>query len=358
MGSRIYNGMIPLMVDMVSATMGPQVGAMLASAPLGTKPYEPGLECSPRENMKLLLEHKTPKYLPIGGDSYPITPDIICERSYENKTGPDWFGCKWTFEKGIGATIVKPGDESLDTIVGWRDKVKFPDLDALDWEECAKGIEKYYDDNRMSDWWLQVGLFERLHSLLGMTGALEALMEDEDEVAEFFEALTEHKIKIIKYLTKYFRAEMICYHDDWGFNKDGFIPTDIFERIIAPNLKKIVQAAHDGGAYFNMHSDGRIERYIPYMIDAGVDMWNPAQTVNDVAAIKREYGDRLILNGAMDELWTDSPNADEEKLREYVREKVRVLSPGGGFMATPGTFTARNKAILTDELRKLRRCYD
>ena len=56
----------------------------------------------------------------------------------------------------------------MDSIEGWKDKVKFPDLDVLDWEECTKGIEKYYDDNRMSDWWLQVGLFERLHSLLGM----------------------------------------------------------------------------------------------------------------------------------------------------------------------------------------------
>ena len=52
------------------------------------------------------------------------------------------FGCIWTFEPGIGATIVKPGDEPLDSIEGWKDKVKFPDLDALDWEECAKGIEK------------------------------------------------------------------------------------------------------------------------------------------------------------------------------------------------------------------------
>ena len=64
--------------------------------------------------------------------------------------------------------------------------------------------------------------------------ALEALIEDEEEVAEFFDALTEHKIKIIRNLTRYFRVEMICYHDDWGYNKDGFIPPRIFERLIAP----------------------------------------------------------------------------------------------------------------------------
>ena len=351
--------MLPLMIDMVSATAGPEVGQMLKNAPLGTKPYNPDLPCSPRENMKLLLEHKIPKYLPMSGDTYPIAPDIVCERSYDNKTGPDWFGCKWSYEPGIGATIVKPGDEMLDSIEDWQNKITFPDIDALDWEECAQGIAKYYDDNRMSDWWFQVGLFERLHSLLGMQNALESLIIDEDEVAEFFDALTEHKIRVIRKLTSHFRVEMICYHDDWGYNKDGFIPPELFKRLIAPNLKKIVRAAHEGGAYFNMHSDGRIERYIPYMIEAGVDMWNPAQTVNDLAAIKREYGDRLVLNGAMDEGWTNDPAADEDKLRAYVRDKVDLLGAGGGYLASPGTFNGRNKAIMTDELRKYgRHFYD
>ena len=145
---------------------------------------------------------------------------------------------------------------------------------------------------------------------------------------------------------------MICYHDDWGYNKDGFIPPRIFERLIAPNLKKIVKAAHEGGAYFNMHSDGRIERYIPYMAEAGADMWNPAQTVNDVVAVKKEFGDRLVLNGAMDEPWTNDKNASEEKLRAFVRDKVNVLGKNGGFYANPSTFNGHNKAIMSDELRK------
>lgn len=357
MGKRIYNGMLPLMVDMVSATVSPEVGKAIAAAPLGTKPYDPNLPCSPRENMKLLLEHKIPRYLPMSGDTYPITPDIICERSYDNKTGPDWFGCNWTFEAGIGATIVKPGDEMLDSIEGWQKKIVFPDLESLDWKECAEGLAPYYDENRMSDWWFQVGLFERLHSLMGMQNALEALIIDEDEVAEFFDALTQHKIAVIRKLTSHFPVEMICYHDDWGFNKNGFIPPEIFKHLIAPNLKKIVKAAHEGGAYFNMHSDGKIDAYIPYMIEAGVDMWNPAQSVNDLAAIKREYGDRLVINGAMDDPITDRVDVPEEMLRAYAREKVDLLGKGGGFFASPTTFNMRNKKILTDELRKYGRYF-
>lgn len=359
MSERIYNSMVPMMVDMITAIGGPDAGQMVANAPIGELPYDETLPISPKENMKLLLEHKVPRYLPMAGSLVTLAPDVIVERSPDNKTGKDWFGCLWTFEPSIGATIVKPGTEMLDSLEGWQDKVKFPDLDAIDWGESAQGMEKYYDSNRMSDWWVSIGPFERLHSLLGMENALVALVEDIDLVGEFFEAFTDYKVKLIKKLTTHFKVDMICFHDDWGCNQNGFIPPAVFKKIFVPNMKKIVDAVHDGGAYFNLHSDGRIERYIPDIVAMGIDMWNPAQVVNDLAWIKREYGDRLVLNGGMDDLWTNSNDASEEDLRRYAREKVDFLGKNGGFYANPGTFNMRNKGIMNDELKIYgRHCYE
>lgn len=351
MSNRIYNSMIPIMVDMITAISGPEIGAALAAAPAGPKPIDESLPCSPKENLLLVLEHKTPKFLPVTGDTVTMAPDVIVERSPDNKDGKDWFGVHWTFESGIGATMVKPGTEIMDSLVGWEDKVVFPDLEAIDWEESARGMEQYYDPNRMSDWWLSIGPFERLHTLLGMENALIALIEDQDVVAEFFEAFTDYKVKLIKKLTSHYNVDMINFHDDWGNNLNGFIPPHIFERLLVPNMIKVVEAAHDGGAYFNLHSDGKIERYMPAIVEMGVDMWNPAQAVNDLAMIKREYGNRLVLSGGMDEGWTNDPGASEEKLRAYAREKADVLGAGGGFLANPGTFTMRNKGIMVDELK-------
>lgn len=352
MGDRIYNSMVPMMVDMIAAIAGPEAGQAIANMPPGPKPFDETLPCTPKENLKLALDHKIPVYLPMAGDTVTMAPDVIVERSPDNRTGKDWFGSLWTFEPSIGATMVAPGTELLDSLEGWQDKVVFPDLEAIDWEESARGMEQYYDPNRMSDWWVSIGLFERLHSFLGMENALIALLEDEDLVAEFFEAFTDYKVKLIKKLTTHYKVDMICYHDDWGNNANGFIPPDVFERLFVANTKKIVDATHDGGAYFNMHSDGKIELYMHHMVDMGMDMWNPAQTVNDLVKLKAEYGNRIVFNGGMDELWTNDINADEEKLRAFAREKADVLGKGGGFYASPGTFTMRNKGIMNDELRK------
>lgn len=352
MSQRVYNSLSPMIIDMMTAINGPEVGKMLASAPPGPKPFDETLPCTPKENLKLMLDRKIPKYLPITGDFVSMAPDVIVERSPDNKTGKDWFGSLWTLEPSIGATMVKPGDELLDSIVGWEDKIKFPDLEAIDWEESAKGMEQYYDPNRMSDWWVSIGPFERLHTFLGMENALIALLEDEDEVASFFEAFTEYKIQLIKKLTTHYKVDMICFHDDWGCNTNGFIPPAIFERLLYPNMKKIVEATHDGGAYFNLHSDGKIELYMQYIVDMGVDMWNPAQTVNDLVKMKAEYGNQVAFCGGMDEAWTNDPEVSEEKLRAYAREKADTLGKGGGFFAKPGTFTMRNSGIMVDELKK------
>jgi len=349
--------MTPIMVDMITAISGPEVGEMLAKAPIGPVPFDETLPITPKENMKLLLEHKVPRYLPVYGDTITLAPDVIVERSPDNKTGKDWFGALWTFEPSIGATMVKPGSEIMSSLKDWKDNVVFPDLEAIDWEESAHGMEKYYDPNRMSDWWLSIGLLERLDAFLGMENAMYVMMEEEELVAEFFEAFTDYKVKLIKKLTTHYKVDMICFHDDWGFNQNGFIPIDIFKRLFVPNMKKIVDAAHDGGAYFNMHSDGRVELYIPYMVELGMDMWNPAQSVNDLAWIKREYGDRLVLNGGMDELWTGAENAAEKDLRAFARKKVDLLGKGGGFFANPGTFNMKNKKIMGDELKKYGRYF-
>ena len=352
MSERIYNSMTPIMVDMITAIAGVEIGQRLANAPIGPTSFDQTLPITPKENMKLMLERKLPRYLPMAGDTIALAPDVIVERSPNNVTGADWFGCLWTFVPSIGATMVKPGTEMLDSLKNWKDKVVFHDLESIDWEESAAGMEKYYDPNRMSDWWLSIGPFERLHCFLGMQNALISLIEEEKNVAEFFEAMTDYKIKLIKKLTTHYKVDMINFHDDWGNNHDGFFPPEMFKRLFVPNMKRIVDAVHDGGAYFNLHSDGRVERYVPYMVEFGVDLWNPAQSVNDLAMIKREYGKHISLSGGMDELWTGRDTADEESLRKFAREKADFLGKGGGFFGNPGTFNMRNKAIMNDELKK------
>lgn len=60
-------------------------------------------------------------------------------------------------------------------------------------------------------------------------------------------------------------------------------------------MKRIVQYVKGRGVYFDLHSDRKIENYIPYVVDMGCDMWNPAQCCNDLGKIKKMYGKQLVI---------------------------------------------------------------
>ena len=78
--------------------------------------------------------------------------------------------------------------------------------------------------------------------------------------------------------------------------------------MLVPYLKRIVDAAHDLGIYFELHSCGKNEMLVPAMIEAGVDMWN-GQPMNDKKMLVERYGDKMIFTH---EVNLEPDAADEE----------------------------------------------
>ena len=85
-----------------------------------------------------------------------------------------------------------------------------------------------------------------------------------------------------------------------------FSPKQIHEFLI-PRMQRIIDLAHEAGAYVFHHSDGAIRRIIPDMIATGIDVLNPIQwrcPGMEREAIKRDFGDQLIFHGGMDNQYT------------------------------------------------------
>ena len=78
-----------------------------------------------------------------------------------------------------------------------------------------------------------------------------------------------------------------------------------------------------------------MEPFLSRLIDLGVDVFHclePMPNV-DMASIKATYGDRLCFWGAID-IKRTMPG-DAAGIEQEVRERVRVLAPGGGFVLAP-----------------------
>lgn len=343
------NTMVVVMQDMLTAMYGEEVTKAIMS-----KKPEPrtDLPISPRENLKLVLDHKQPRYMPSSSDMVAILPDILLERPPHNKGGKDWFGVEWEYGPKGGAPMVKPGTEICEDITDWKNSITIPNLDLIDWAASAKEMEAFYHPDKMNSFWIMNGPFERLHAIIGIENAFMAMYDEPEAVHEYMEFITEYKIKLLGKVIDHYKVDIILFHDDWGSAQNGFFPVPIFEEFIFPYMKRIVQYVKSRGVYFDMHSDGKVELYIPHMVEMGCDMWNPAQCCNDLLEIKKKYGDKLVLSGGMDDYFLDSSSITEEELRQYVRDKVDHLAIGGGFIPKPGAKTLKNNGILMDELAK------
>jgi uroporphyrinogen decarboxylase len=87
-----------------------------------------------------------------------------------------------------------------------------------------------------------------------------------------------------------------------------------------------------------MHTDGAVLPLIEDLIETGADILNPVQTstsgMDDTAALKEKFGDRLAFHGAMD-VQQMMPGATHEELRWEVARRMKDLGSDGGYIIAP-----------------------
>ena len=131
---------------------------------------------------------------------------------------------------------------------------------------------------------------------------------------------------------------MITYvAEDMGSQESlMFSPKQIHEFLI-PRMKRVIDLAHQAGAYVFHHSDGAVRPIIPDMIAAGIDVLNPIQwrcKGMEREGLKRDFGDALVFEGAMDNQYT-LPFGTVEEVRQEVRDNIRILGSGSGYLLAP-----------------------
>jgi len=83
------------------------------------------------------------------------------------------------------------------------------------------------------------------------------------------------------------------------------------------------------------HTCGSIVDLLDDFSESGIDILNPVQCSAhgmDPAFLKRAYGDRFVFWGAGVDTQSTLPFGTPDQVYEQVRERIHILSPGGGFV--------------------------
>ncbi|MHB9025958.1 MAG: uroporphyrinogen decarboxylase family protein [Armatimonadota bacterium] len=123
--------------------------------------------------------------------------------------------------------------------------------------------------------------------------------------------------------------------NDLGSQTGPLLGVDLFRRFILPHLRRLIDLGHDYGMKVMMHCCGGFAPLIPSLIEAELDALHAVQSTccgMDLAVLKKEFGDRMVFNGAIDSHHI-LINGTPDYVREQTRAVLDIMMPGGGYIA-------------------------
>ena len=134
-------------------------------------------------------------------------------------------------------------------------------------------------------------------------------------------------------------VQIIQFGDDLGMQDRPLMSRSMYQKYLMPGHQKLFQYVHQNSncAVF-LHSCGSIYPLIPDLITAGIDILNPVQTSAknmDPAQLKADFSNQITFWGGGCDTQCVLPFATPDEVAKHVRERVKILAPGGGFVFNP-----------------------
>lgn len=131
--------------------------------------------------------------------------------------------------------------------------------------------------------------------------------------------------------------DLVFVRNDFGTQTGPLLSVEHFNRFIAPCIRRIVTAAHRYDIKVLFHSSGGIRPLLPSLLATGIDALHALQpdcAGMHPAAIKEEFGHRVVLSGGIDARGALLHGSAVE-VHRTVLETLDTLADGGGYLAAP-----------------------
>jgi len=260
-------------------------------------------------------------------------------------TGPslpkdtDIFGCCFqniSYGRGVYQECIYHPLVKYETVEEIKQSYRWPSPDWYDYSEIPGQIMG------REDYPIRGGGSEPFLTYKNLRGQEQALIDLilNPEMVHFcldklFDLCYENTLRIYKTIPD---KVMITYvAEDLGSQEDLMYSPEQIHQFFIPRMKRMMDLAHQAGAFVFHHSDGAIRKIIPEMIKAGIDVLNPIQwrcKGMEREGLKRDFGNKIVFHGGMDNQYTLAFGSKEE-IRQEVIDNLRILGKEGGYILAP-----------------------
>lgn len=267
---------------------------------------------------------------------FPVVWDAVTmlDASLSGDSYIDAWGAVWRHKETDPGAIPLVNDDNkvIKDVRFWRDFVKFPSVEGLDWSGAHAQLSGINREDTVVMVPSFYGPFERAHALMPFEETLINMYEEPEAMYDLFGALTDWKIQAVGKVIDEMKPDIIHSHDDWGHLTGLFFAPEMFRELLKPHYKRLYDYIHSRGVLVQHHSDGYAQGLEKDMVDMGIDMWEGVLVTEDIQKIKENTEGKLLLLGGIDQGKIDRPDASEELVREEVRRAIDTYAPGGSWL--------------------------
>ncbi|MGN0980266.1 MAG: uroporphyrinogen decarboxylase family protein [Candidatus Avoscillospira sp.] len=205
------------------------------------------------------------------------------------------------------------------------------------------------------------GIFECVQDLVGYEDLCYMRVDDPELYEDLFRKVGENNLKIWqRFLREYGDIYCVCrFGDDLGFKSNTLLPAEEIRTLVIPQYRNIVDAVHQTGKPFLLHSCGQIFGVMDDLIrDAHIDAKHSNEDqIAPFPVWVEKYGDKIGNFGGID---TDAVcRLDKASLREYITDVVQKCTGHGGFAfgsgnSIPDYVPVENYLNMNQIIRELR----
>lgn len=273
----------------------------------------------------------------VGGQS--ITPEDHVE--FAQRLGMDAVVCNFSWRPN---NVFKKAANGSEHYVDGSIK-SAADLDKLEPPPLLNDQLKYLERYLRAAQGTGVGIFTNFTSFfdsamlaVGVSDSFYLFYDDRPFLEKLMDILLDHQEQVMQAVCDRFAADLafILVNDDIGHNAGLMIHPDMFMEIFPHRMKRLIAPAKAAGKLVAMHTDGKMDKIMPILVDIGFDIAHPIEPEsNDMLAVKQKWGEKIALVGNIPTVLLAF--GSQEEIEEKVREYCINLAPGGGYVLGSST---------------------
>lgn len=280
----------------------------------------------------------TPVDIPLG----LYNRDVEEEKAFSRRIGKD--NIHYCFRPPIFCDFCKGADGIIYYGKGHiqtRDDLKklvFPNLEDKNYLKPAKEFVKKKDEFAAMAT-TRLG-FAATYLSIGMMEFFILLYEDMDFILEVMNRYTQWLSRAMEIVSE-LGFDLVSASDDMAMKTGPMISPKMIEDSFLPEMKKVADSI---SIPWFVHSDGNMLPMMDTWLKLGQNGIHPIEPgAMDIRKVKEEYGARVCIIGNVD---VDVlSNATPNQIERTVRDLIRDIAAGGGYMLSSGNSLASSVKV-------------